>query len=273
MSSLGPSDSVSQHTVDRAIDNLLERVEPPSMRPRFLPISVLWDYKDCEKDTSQGVILTASNKYRPRMSHAVRRQDGTMVPSQEYERIRHSADIVVRRLINSTNSDPRATMHASTPRTKTFFKKTFQEEYYQAILELEAQQPILRLCSAHWKADALIGQAFLRRNEGGKVAACAASSNPNFSDTDDSQPLEPPQRDVAPVNASKRALDLSPGPKSPSASRTQKRSKDKVQLSPLGLSHNSKFHICPSPQTNACTQSSNAPRDARWSKHSSTSLR
>ena len=102
MPSLGPSDSVSQHTVDRAIDNLLEHVEPPSMHPRFLPISVLWDYKDCEKDTSQGVILTASNKYQPRMSHAICCQDGTMVPSQEYERIQHSADIVVQRLINST---------------------------------------------------------------------------------------------------------------------------------------------------------------------------
>ena len=50
-------------------------------------ILTLWDYKDCEKDTSQGVILTAAYKYQPRMSHAIRRQDGTMVPSQEYEHI------------------------------------------------------------------------------------------------------------------------------------------------------------------------------------------
>ena len=243
MSSLGPSDSASQLTMDRAVDNLLERVEPPSLRPRFLPTTVLWDYEDCEKDTSQGVIVTESNKRRPTMSRAVRRQDGSKVPSQEYERIRHSADIGVRNLLNSANSDPRATMHARMPRTKTFFKKVFKEEYYRAILELEAQHPILRLCSAHWKADALIGQAFLRRNEGSNAATRATSSNYNLADANDFQPREPSQRDEGLVKNSKRALELSPGPKSPSTSRTQKRCKDKIQLSPLGPSLNSKSHI------------------------------
>ena len=213
------------------------------MRPRFLPTSILWDYEDCEKDTSQGVIVTELNKCRPRMSCAVRCQNGTKISSHEYERIRHSADIVVRKLIHTTNSDPRTAMHASTPRMKTFFRKFFKEEYYQAILELETQHPLLRLCSAHWKADALIGQAFLRRNEGGKVAT-RAPSNCNVSDVVNSHLPEPPQQNVAPVKASKRTLELSPGPKSPSALHTQKRCKDNIRPSPLGPPYNGKFRIC-----------------------------
>ena len=145
---------------------------------------------------------------------------------------------------HSANSDPRAAMHACTPWTKTFFKKLFKEEYYQAILELEAQQPLLRLCSAHWKADTLVGQAFLWRNEGGNVAMCATSLNYNTSDANDFQPLEPPQQDEVPVQTLKCTFELSPGPKSPSALHTQKHCKDNFQLSPLGPSNNSKFHIC-----------------------------
>ena len=178
------------------------------------------------------------------MSCAVRCQDGTKVSSQEYKCIRHSANIVVQKLIHSANSDPCAAMHACTPRTKTFFKNLFKEEYYQTILKLEAQQPLLRLCSAHWKADALVGQAFLRQNEGGNVATRATSLNYNTSDANNFQPLEPPQQDEVPVRTSKHTFKLSPGPKSPSALRTQKRCKDNFQLSPLGPSNDSKFHIC-----------------------------
>ena len=128
--SLRPSDLASQLTMEKAIDNLLECVEPPSLCLCFLLTMILWDYKDCEKDTSQGVIITELNKHQSTMSCAVHCQDGSKVSNHEYKGIWHSADIVVRNLINSANSDPHATMDASMPQTKTFFEKVFKEEYY-----------------------------------------------------------------------------------------------------------------------------------------------
>jgi len=177
------------------------------------------------------------------MSLAIRRPDGLKISSQEFANVRHSADIIVQKLINLVDSDPRVAVRAggSKSLTKSFVKNLFKAEYRQAVLDLEAEQKLLRLCSAHWKADTLIGQVFLRRNDAESRAALnharSASSMPVPSDVKGSQSSEPsftapiPQVwDVAPVNAAKRALELSPGPKSPSASHAQKRSKDDATL-------------------------------------------
>jgi hypothetical protein len=78
--SLAPSDSASQQRLgidlatDQAIEDILGRVEAPSMHPQVLPMSVLWYYDDCDKDPS-GVIITEANKHRPRMNIAIRRPD------------------------------------------------------------------------------------------------------------------------------------------------------------------------------------------------------
>ncbi|KAI9428865.1 hypothetical protein H4582DRAFT_2090797 [Lactarius indigo] len=244
-SSLGPSDSASQRTridleEDRAIELLLETVEPSSLRPSFLPLSVLWYYDDCKKDTSAGIIITANNRRRPKMSLAIRRPNGTPIEHQEYANVRHSADIIVQNLVKFVDSDPRTDANGgnSKSRTKTFVKNLFSAEYRRAILELEAEQKLLRLCSFHWKADAMIGQAFLRRNEIESKAAMnrgqAPSSGLNPSDANGSQPDLSPTAPIpqvlvpAPMNVAKHALELSPGPKSPSVSHAQKRSKDNL---------------------------------------------
>jgi hypothetical protein len=236
-----------------AIEALLQRVEPPPLRPCFLPIEVLWHYEDCASDPE--VIVTEFNKRRPRMALAIRRPDGKKISPQEYSKIRRATDLIVKRLIKTVNSDPRAAMHVSAPRTKTFFKKWFEDELNQAILDLEAQQTLLRLCLSHWKAEAMVTQLLLRRNEGGaKDSASAISPNP-FDMTDSQLPVPlrttmiTPACGMAPANAAKRALEFSPGPKSPSASHTQKRSKDdavpsgRKTASPQGPSGDSKYSI------------------------------
>ncbi|KAH9030364.1 hypothetical protein EDB85DRAFT_1891659 [Lactarius pseudohatsudake] len=122
-------------------------------------------------------------------------------------------------------------MHAGKSQTKTFVITMFKTEYNRAILELEAEHKLLRLCYAHWKADNLLGQKLQRRSDAKKKAARAASSIPP---DDTSEPFTAPIPqvwDAAPVNAAKRAFELSPGPKSPSASQAQKRSKDGIALS------------------------------------------
>lgn len=232
--SLGPSDSAShltrsEQTTDQTIQQLLESVEPPPVRPQVLPQTVLWDYEDCESDRSEGVIVTEANKRRPRMNLAIRRPDGKKVSSLEFSNIRRSADFIIQKLINLASSDPRSAAHtgSSKPWTKKFLKNTFTAEYCQAILDLEAEQKLLRLCSAHWKADAMIGQAFSRRSEA--EARAARSTSIQMNPFDDHQPPDPSallsqNKEVAFANKAKRSLEWSPGPKSPSASQAHKRS-------------------------------------------------
>ena len=217
-SSLGPSDSVSQHkidlTIEKAIEDLLERVEPPPVRPRYLPESVLWYYGDYKNDTSEGITKTDLNKSRPRMSLAMRRPDGTMISSQELTTARCAAEVVVESLVKAIKESPNYDRNSKF--TKTWIRTAFSAEYQAALLKLEAQQPLLRLCAAHWKAEAMICSVLARRKEP--------------QEPQEPQPPVPSRAalttgvwDTAPT---KRALELSPGPKSPSASHTQKRSKD-----------------------------------------------
>ncbi|KAH9024041.1 hypothetical protein EDB83DRAFT_2320137 [Lactarius deliciosus] len=195
------------------------------MWPQFLLQEVLWYDNDCETDKTYGDIVTQQNKYRPKMNLAIRCPDGSKVSTQEFSNIRHSMVIIFQKLLSIITSDPR--MPGSL--TKTSVKNLFKTEFDRAVLKLEAEQRLLHLCSNHWKAVALIGKMFSVRNEAeASNRTCATSSMP--PDDTQSPPTAPiPQVwDAAPVNVAKRALELSPGPKSPSASHVQKRSKDRV---------------------------------------------
>ncbi|KAH9000681.1 hypothetical protein EDB86DRAFT_3075142 [Lactarius hatsudake] len=162
------------------------------------------------------------------MGIALRCPNGKVVSSLEYSNIRHSADIIVQKLINSVNSDPRSAACAS-GQIKTFIKKHFVAEYGQAVLDLEAEQKLLRLCSNHWKADAMITKVFLQQAKAEAEVNSVPPTSPQSN-----QSLEPPTtfiwqiQDVEPMKAAKRAFELSPGPKSPSASHAQKRSSDNL---------------------------------------------
>ena len=237
-SSLAPSDSASQQQKvvipEEYVESLLQRVEPPVMCPHLLPVEVLWDLRDCSHDPDG--VVTESNKHRPRMSLAICEANSRKISLEEYKKIRKATEIVVKKLNRTVNSDPRAALYVSTPRTKTFFVKWFLDEFNQAVLDLEAQKTILRLCSAHWKAEAMITLVLQNQNEGsGRASASTTSLDPSnangfqFQEPWQATPI-PPASGVAPSSAAKRALEFSPGPKSPSALHTQKRSKDDAVL-------------------------------------------
>jgi hypothetical protein len=158
------------------------------------------------------------------MKLALRRPDGTKIPNKVYENIRQSADIITQKLADLIKSDPCSAVYPdnSLPRTKTAIRSFFKAEYDQALLDLEAEHNLLRLCLYHWKADHMIIQALYRRVEAERATKNRACANP--------KPQEPSTvsipRAVAPMNVAKRALELSPGPKSPSASHAQKCSKE-----------------------------------------------
>ena len=213
------------------------------------------------------------------MHIALRTEDGIPFSPNVYNNVRDFADLLVRQLLEQFSMDPRLRAHKSV--TKSLFKSLFYTEYRQAILALEANEKLLRLCARHWKAEVLISQAFLRRGGSGaeikrehsvapvpssiapvpssiapmpsSIAPVPLSIVPVPSSTvlvPSSVALVPssvapvptpvvpiPMRwdveDMAPNATSKRPLELSPGPKSPSASHAQKRTKDGATL--LGL--------------------------------------
>ena len=199
------------------------------------------------------------------MHIALRTEDGIPFLPNVYNNVRDFADLLVRQLLEQFSMDPHLRAHKSV--TKSLFKSLFYTEYRQAILALEANEKLLRLCARHWKAEVLISQAFLRRGGSGaeikrehSVAPVPSSIAPVPSSivlvpsstvpVPSSVALVPssvapvptpvvpiPMRwdveDMAPNATSKRPLELSPGPKSPSASHAQKRTKDGATL--LGL--------------------------------------
>ncbi|KAF8264804.1 hypothetical protein EI94DRAFT_1702944 [Lactarius quietus] len=136
-----------------------------------------------------------------------------------------------RKLITTVNSNPCTAVHCSLPWTKTFLRKWFLAEYDQAILELEAQQTILRLYSAHWKADTLIRQMLLQRSETGSKDTphnVASANSAPMAPTDIAPTAPAKTAPVAPANAAKHVFEHSPSSKSPSAQHVQKCSKDEA---------------------------------------------
>jgi hypothetical protein len=241
VSSLGPGDSASQLSkfdFEMACKRLLDCVEPSSKRPEFLEEKVLWYYYDCLNDKFPGNIVSASNPCRPKMQLAVRRWDGELISTPEYNNIQRSAHIHAEGLIRLARSHP-SIIASSTDAfkllAKSDIKKWFNAQYSQAILELEKDQRLLRLCAGHWKADAVLGQAITQLNyaESKRTRARSNTSSSKHSlMPDPSDPLPAPiSQVVVSLNAAKRALEMSPGPKSPSASHIQKCSKDQATVS------------------------------------------
>ena len=263
---LGPSDSASQSAASQSVDpateralevkRLLQLVEAPSARPSCLDPSVLWRQEDCETDKLHGDIVTEANKNRPKMHLTLRREDGSLLSTNEFNNVQISADLLATRLMElatQQNQNP-----GSKRPTKLNIKKWFKTDYHQAILELEAEQKYLRLCSAHWKADNMIGQAFLRQSDAQRRRRNReTASMPGSYNEGDPAPAPIPASSVVPINAAKRAFELSPGPKSPSALQAQKRSKDETKKSepknkdPLVAPSNRKCSLQFNPLTNS----------------------
>jgi hypothetical protein len=145
--------------MQQAINNLLNSVEAPSLRPDCILPTVLWYFEDCTMDKLYGNILTEANLSRPRMSITLCHEDGTPLSPPEFSNVRMIADLIVRQLLEKYSKDP----HAQGVKllTKLVFKSLFHTEYCQAILELEAEEWLLCLCTRHWKAEVMLSQAFL----------------------------------------------------------------------------------------------------------------
>ena len=182
----------------------------------------------------------AANKNCLKMNLAICHQDGSKISHMEYTVVQQCTDLVITKLLSLVTTDScMSSMHIGNLKlqTKTFIKSMYGPQYCQAVLEFKAEHKLLCLCSAHWKAEVMICQAFLQQGDADSKAAanqmqCSSQSLPlNVAAGD--QPLELPApkflqfQDVAPMNTAKCVLEMSPSPKSPSARRAQKQSRDR----------------------------------------------
>jgi hypothetical protein len=93
------------------------------------------------------------------MDKAVRHQDGRMITSSEWSAIKATARMIKPNLLCLPLH--KARRGKNQPRTKTYFRTWYPREWKAALEEMEAQQPLLALCAAHWKADHILGSTLL----------------------------------------------------------------------------------------------------------------
>lgn len=90
------------------------------------------------------------------MERAIRHADGTLLADTEWSAIKSSA----RRIANELAGLPPSTRQANNARrTKLYYRTYHAREWTNAITRLETEQPLLKLCSANWKAENTLGNS------------------------------------------------------------------------------------------------------------------
>ena len=139
--SVSLSDSISQQQSTTG--------SQPALHPDKYPVEVLWSIGDCWEDLNSGV--TKSNKSRPPMDRVVRREDGSLISTLEWNAIKASAWLLKHELrLLPTPTDRQAQLQA---KTKVYYRSYHSREWLRAVQWLEEEQPLLRLCASHWKAE------------------------------------------------------------------------------------------------------------------------
>lgn len=90
------------------------------------------------------------------MEKCIRDEDGTEVSPSEWRAIKKSANLLVNTYLKTLQApaDPSAKTRS---KTKTYYAKYFPQIWSDVLEKLERQEPLVRLCAAHWKADHIIG--------------------------------------------------------------------------------------------------------------------
>lgn len=148
--SLAPSDSISMVPPPPA-----QIRHQPAVRPAHYPPELLWSLEDSKVDID--VATSESNLSRPAMASALRHADGTDLNDGEYRAIKATAHAIAHEL--NQLPVPKGRNLEKKSRTMRFYKKNMLREWNQAVADAEAQQELLMLCSAHWKAEHVLQTA------------------------------------------------------------------------------------------------------------------
>ena len=121
------------------------------MRPESYKHSVLWNIEDCQEHG----LVTEKNMSRPPMEKCIRNSEGNTISTSEYNAIKATARMLVNiHLVPlGTPADPAA---RGKTKTRTYYKKYFLQNFKDVLDKLEAQEPLLTLCAARWKAEHIV---------------------------------------------------------------------------------------------------------------------
>ncbi|KAF4591304.1 hypothetical protein EYR40_009907 [Pleurotus pulmonarius] len=217
--SLAPSDSISRVNGEtdskefQAAYRRYQRGAAPSQKPADLPDSVLWTFKGAQAIGPDAGFST-SNPYRPSFGKALRDPNGNPLDSALVSIIKRTALNLAGRIIalhpikhQGNKNQPR-----------DYYRTKCPHLWYGAIILLEEQHGDVALCSAHWKADHLLGQAMARIKAPPREAKRARSAKTAGSDSDgsDNDGKHTQQNAPATPQKSKRTANevtpLHPGP-------------------------------------------------------------
>jgi hypothetical protein len=206
---ISPSESLLQiASCSVAPQSLLQQNDQPVIQLFMYPPEILWIFKDCESDPD--VNTSTSNRLRPPLTACICHKDGTLITSAEYDTIKSSGHNIIS--IHLTNlPEPRDKLVKGKPRSKTWYASWYRKEWLAARLDFKVQQPLLQLCSLHWKAEHILGGLLLSDTQAtktkqkqhankvagknlkgkGKASVVSGSDDENPSDEDISPPKNP----------------------------------------------------------------------------------
>jgi hypothetical protein len=126
------------------------------------------------------------------MDRVIRQEDGTLISTLEWNAIKASARLLKHELrLLPTPADRRAQIQ---PKTKVYYKTYYPREWSHAVQRLEEEQPLLRLCSSHWKAEHVLNNTLMNGRH-----------NDNDGNSDDSDDSAKKQKPVAPRRMHKKS--------------------------------------------------------------------
>jgi hypothetical protein len=134
------------------------------------------------------------------MERAIRHPDGGMISNGEWSAIKTSARRISEMLCQLEHPCQIRGCHQP-PKTKTYFRKYYPAQWRAAIFELEAEQPLLVLCAANWKAEHVLGNSLLSKATNSTLGIDTDDHNDNDNDNDSdhpnlSAPLKRPHPDL-----------------------------------------------------------------------------
>ena len=132
-----------------------------SGRPLQYPLAILWTFEDCKSDPS--IDFTAANEARVALHKIIHHPNGTMVTSSAVKAIAGRAHPIVNKLLERVPSN---IQHKDI--SKVYFRATYPTEWDAACQELETAQPLLKLCSSHWKTEFVLAQVLKSTKRGKK---------------------------------------------------------------------------------------------------------
>ena len=139
------------------------------------------------------------------MASAIRHGDGKLIDTNLYKAIRATGKALIENVL--FKAIPKDRTSQNRPRTKTLFMDIYRDTWNMVVNQYEVEQPLLSLCSGHWKSEHMLSSILMsienkKRNQAKKTKANGKSKAQGYSSSsadEDSEFGSPEHVDTAPV--------------------------------------------------------------------------